>query len=202
MGHIAFNSKIKHTFLKYGYEVRGEKLLTFKRISRLINEGFADGFCAYITNLDFPNDNIIKKYQKVRRSTKKELENNISYYNISEVFNKLSGISKVKVIDDIFDIALQNGLDILQEGINKYPIFEENLKVDLKILNNQNIFIYDEKKTVVKNLEDNIRQQLQAQFSPLFVKPEKKEKFIDGITSILNKFINDNYKNESKIKPQ
>jgi hypothetical protein len=202
LGHIIFNSKIKHTFLKYGYEVSGEKLATFKRIARLINEGFSDGISAYITNLDFPNDNVIENYKSVRYTTKKELENNISYYNVSEIFNKLNGISKVKLIDDIFDIALQNGLNVVQEGINKYPIFEKKLKADLKILHNKNIFIYDENKTIMKNLEDNIHQQLKEQFSPLFIRPQEKLKVSNNIISTLNRFRvnNSEQKNKPKIK--
>lgn len=69
LGHIVFNSKIQHTFLKYGYEVKDEKLPTIQNFSRLINEGFADGFSTYLTKLDFPKEEIFYKYKKVREIT-------------------------------------------------------------------------------------------------------------------------------------
>jgi hypothetical protein len=202
LGHIAFNSKIKHTFLKYGYEIKGEKLPNFKRAARLINESFADGFCAYVTNIDFPNDNIIEKYQNVRLSTKTEVKDNISYYNISQVFNSLNGISKINAIDDIFEIALQNGLNVVKEKISQSPIFEAKLKKDLAILDSNNIFQYNNNESVVKNLEQNLRQQLKEQFSPLFVKPKEKEECIYNIGFILNKFRNNNSEKDNKIKPK
>lgn len=78
LGHIVFNSKIQHTFLKYGYEIKDEKLPTIKNFSRLINEGFADGFCTYLTKLDFPNDEFFFKYKKIRETTEIEKINNLT----------------------------------------------------------------------------------------------------------------------------
>lgn len=223
LGHIVFNSKIQHTFLKYGYEIKDEKLPTIKNFSRLINEGFADGFCTYLTKLDFPNDNIFFKYKKIRETTefekldkltskqKENAKNNIQVYEVSEIFSRLKLLSNLNVIDEVFNISLQNALKVVGKRIEQSVELKNNLEKELIVLDKHGIFQYNQNTTLIQNLEDNIKQQLNNPFSPLFVKPEVKtvennmgltvkEKCMNKVNCFLNKFRPNNSENQNKFK--
>ncbi len=223
LGHIVFNSKIKHTFLKYGNEIKDEKLPTIKNLSRLINEGFADGFCTYLAKLDFPNEEIFFKYKKVREETeiekldkltpkqKENAKNNIQVYEVVGIFYKIKTISELNVVNDIFEISLQNALKVVGERINQSTELKNNLEKELIILDRHGIFQFNQNKSLIQNLEDNIRFQLNNPFSPLFAKPEVKtienneeltlkEKCINKINYFLNKFRKNTDQNDNKLK--
>lgn len=223
LGHIVFNSKIQHTVLKYGYEVKEEKLPTIQSFSRLINEGFADGFCAYLTKLDFSKEEIFYKYKKIREITefekinkltpeqKENAKNNIQVYEVYQIFSRLKTMTNLNVVDDIFNISLQNALKVTGERINQSAELKNNLEKEFIILDKNGIFQYNQNKSLIQNLEDNIKQQLNNPFSPLFVKPEVKsvesdvpltikEKCINKMNCFLNKFRSNNSTNENKLK--
>ncbi len=211
LGHIAFNSKIKHTFLKYGYEIRNDKLILIKGFSRLINEGFADSFCTYLTQVDFPQEEIIDKYKKVREITEREklnkltpeqkenAKNNIQIYDVYQIFGRLKLMSNLSIVDEIFNISLQNALKVVGERSKQSYELENNLEKELIVLDKHGIFQYNKNKSLVQNLEENIKKQLINPFSPLFVKPEIKllknieqltikERFKNKINDFLTKF--------------
>jgi hypothetical protein len=224
LGHVVFNSKIQHTFLKYGYEVKNEKLPTIKNFSRLINEGFADGFCTCLTNLDFPNEEIFFKYKKIRETTefekldkltpkqKENAKNNIQIYEVSEIFGNLKLLSNLNIINEVFNISLQNALKVINERINQSAALKNNLEKELVLLDRHGIFQYNQNKNLIQNLEDNVKEQLNNPFSPLFVKPEGKsiqnneqltikEKCMNKMNCFLDKFRNNTSSNDNKFKP-
>lgn len=99
-------------------------------------------------------------------TTNKKYLNQISYYDIEQIFDGLKNISKENLIDELFQLSLKNALTLINNKEKTSEKFSKQLKQDLLILEKHGIFNIDNNKDSIQNIKFNIELQLMEPLPP------------------------------------
>ncbi len=209
--HIIFDNKINKTYLKLVYEIKDKTYdgSSLQQFARLIHEGFADGITAYLAKKHYTDGNISQCYRDARDKTKHKTEqkDKLNIYDTVGVIDKViqsNEINQNNAVNIVFELAVDNALNKLQEKLNSSEIFKLSFMHGLKYLQDKkwlNINITN----VVEELKNNILEQLN---NPLpiveiltneeIIKPKKQ--VCKNMDSILNEFRTNSSTNQTILK--
>lgn len=168
-----------------------------KNLARNILEGFSDSFSVYLTQKHYPNENIHEKYSQSRRETSSKSRNTINSYDLNEVFILTSKIKHKNIellMDDFFNIAINNSINIVKKLIDTNPAFEKELKSQFEYYcKDLNIQLHSN-KSLIENIEEQLKNACSSN-----VKLNNQTQINFNIQQIRNNSINKTLNNN--IKP-
>lgn len=167
LAHQILNTKYVDTILISGFNTKTIQDNALKQITDNIQEAFCDSFSTYLTNIKYPEMEIIKRFSIIREEDNKTNNKNYTIlpYNISEAIKEVQHINE-NDIDKLVDVLLENTithtLHLTHQALldDKNIEFKENLcenltkitlSKQLDLSSNQNILKTLRKELLINN---------------------------------------------------
>lgn len=210
--HIILDEKIHETYLKASYELKNKNYngSSIQQFARLIHEGFADGITTFLAKDHYSNSKVIQCYMNARNNTKHKTESKdtLNIYNTTDVIDKVNNTTKINhdnAVNFIFEVAVDNASNRLENKLNSSEKFKNNLINDLNFLESKNCFIFSKDKNIIESLKNNIFEQLNKPLPMMeilttegIIKP--KVQVFKNMDSILSNFRDNTSSNETRLK--
>jgi len=138
-----------------------------KNISRNILEGFSDSFSVYLTHQHYPNEDIINKYSQSRKETSTDSMDTIKHYDLNNIFKEIEKLPKKHIdllIDDFFNISINNSINITKKLIKDNPTFEQELKSQFEYYSKDLNIQLNQNKSLIENIEEQLKKSCISNF--------------------------------------
>ena len=199
---VVKNTIISRCYRKYSKEInppfKKEDINHFYNLVSNTLEGFSDSFSVFLTNQHYSNEDIISKYSQSRKKTSILSSNTIKHYDLNDIFNSISKIQQKHIdllIDDFFNIAIKNSINITKKLINKNPKFEQELKSQFEYYCKDLNIQFNPNKSLIENIEEQLKK---ACLSNPTLNNQNQINF--NLLQIRNNSLNNNSDN-SNLKP-
>lgn len=130
-------------------------------LSRNILEGFSDCFSTYLTQEHYSNNNIVGKYSKSRKETSTDSMDTIKHYDLNNIFEEIEKLPKKHIdvaINNFFNIAINNSINVTKKLIKDNPKFEEELKSQFEYYSKDLNLQLNSNKSLLENIEEQLKK--------------------------------------------
>jgi hypothetical protein len=168
LGHFISTQLSRDSIISRSHRIEDQEFIGLgiednhmQNISRNILEGFSDCFALYLTQKHHPKINFIDSYAKSRVETLTQKTSSVALYNVSKSFHRIQNIKNENIdliVKEIFNIAVDNALELTNNKINNDPIFKQELESIFDLYSKEPKIGKELNKTLFENIEILLRK--------------------------------------------
>jgi hypothetical protein len=166
------NTIISRSFRKYSKEIeppfKKESINHFYNLVSNILEGFSDCFSVYLTQQHYSDINIILKYSNTRKETSTLSSSTIKHYDLNNILKQIENLPQKNIdllIDDFFNISINNSINITKKLIDKNSKFEQELKLQFEYYAKDLGIILNQNNSLIENIMEQLNKSCLSNFN-------------------------------------